>query len=190
MEAKSNKRTPEMKAFLKKLKETNSVEAMVECGVEPEILGTWLRASSSFRKAYYTAINLTEKQVKFLKVFGKKMCNVKQTCEAIGIHRDTYYAWYNSEQSDTFKNEVDAIKEGLKDDAESKLYHKIFVEGDTTSLIWYTKTQMKDRGYVEKMEQDVNMDAKVEHRPYKDLTDEELKERIDKLERIANGERV
>lgn len=50
---------------------------------------------------------------------------------------------------------ADAIfeaKEALKDFAESRMYKGI-EEGNPTLLIFYLKTQAKDRGYVERVEQ-------------------------------------
>lgn len=51
-------------------------------------------------------------------------------------------------------------KETMKDFVESKLYQNIN-ENDTTSIIFYLKTQAKDRGYVEKTEQSVTHDGQV-----------------------------
>ena len=42
-------------------------------------------------------------------------------------------------------------REALKDFAESKLFSQID-EGNTTAIIFYLKTQAKDRGYIERQE--------------------------------------
>lgn len=46
---------------------------------------------------------------------------------------------------------VEEAREIMKDDAESELYRQIR-KGNTTALIFYLKTQAKDRGYVERQE--------------------------------------
>ena len=61
----------------------------------------------------------------------------------------TYYRWYNEDPD--FKEKADDIKELQKDFAESLILKKM-KEGDTTMLIFYAKTQMKDRGYTERKE--------------------------------------
>lgn len=48
---------------------------------------------------------------------------------------------------DALKNE----KEAVKDFAESKLYEQISA-GNMTAIIFYLKTQAKDRGYIERQE--------------------------------------
>jgi hypothetical protein len=46
------------------------------------------------------------------------------------------------------------------DNAESKLYAKV-VEGDTTALIFFLKTQGRSRGYVEKQETETSGELTV-----------------------------
>lgn len=74
---------------------------------------------------------------------------VASACKAANISRMTYYRWYN-EDSD-FREKADDVKELQKDFAESLILKKM-KEGDTTMLIFYAKTQMKDRGYTERKE--------------------------------------
>ena len=85
----------------------------------------------------------------FLKVFEKSMGNVSVACNNYGCERQTFYNWYN--QDDDFRAKADAIREVRKDFVESQLDKKI-KEGDTTAIIFYLKTQCKDRGYTEKIE--------------------------------------
>jgi hypothetical protein len=51
----------------------------------------------------------------------------------------------------TVKEALDDERESLKDFAEGKLLSQIN-EGNITAIIFYLKTQAKDRGYVEKQE--------------------------------------
>lgn len=74
---------------------------------------------------------------------------VSSACKAANVSRMTYYRWYNEDPD--FREKADDIKELQKDFAESLILKKM-KEGDTTMLIFYAKTQMKDRGYTERKE--------------------------------------
>lgn len=90
------------------------------------------------------------KQARFLQVFEKKLCNIKATCLAVQISRQTYYNWVD--KVDTFKKEIDDIQESFFDDLETKLYKKAMIDEDNTMLIFLAKTKMKHRGYTERTE--------------------------------------
>lgn len=90
------------------------------------------------------------KQQRFLQVFEKKLCNIKATCLAVKISRQTYYNWID--KVDTFKKEIDDVQESFFDDLETKLYKKAIVDEDNTMLIFLAKTKMKHRGYTERTE--------------------------------------
>ena len=64
----------------------------------------------------------------------------------LGCARLTVYRLM--EKYDSVRQAVEDEREGLKDFAESKLFQQIN-EGNTTAIIFYLKTQAKDRGYVE-----------------------------------------
>ena len=74
---------------------------------------------------------------------------VASACRAANVSRMTYYRYYNEDPD--FKEKADDVKELQKDFAESLILKKM-KEGDTTMIIFYAKTQMKDRGYVERRE--------------------------------------
>lgn len=74
---------------------------------------------------------------------------VSSACKAANVSRMTYYRWYNDDPD--FREKADDIKELQKDFAESLILKKM-KEGDTTMIIFYAKTQMKDRGYTERKE--------------------------------------
>lgn len=74
---------------------------------------------------------------------------ISSACRAAGVSRMTYYRYYNEDPE--FRERADDIKELQKDFAESLILKKMKA-GDTTMLIFYAKTQMKDRGYSERKE--------------------------------------
>ena len=92
---------------------------------------------------------LTSKQQKFIEQLVKLDMNVTESCKVIGVNRSTYYRWCN--KSDAFREKRDEAEESLYDMVESKIYEQI-KQGNTTMLIFFAKTRMKKRGYVEKQE--------------------------------------
>lgn len=76
----------------------------------------------------------------------KSLGVVTTACRNVGCDRSTFYEYYNNDED--FKNEIDSLKNVALDFAESQLHQKM-KKGDTTAIIFYLKTQGKDRGYVE-----------------------------------------
>lgn len=74
---------------------------------------------------------------------------VSAACKACNVSRVTYYNYYREDPD--FREKADDVKELQKDFAESLILKKM-KEGDTTMIIFYAKTQMKDRGYTERTE--------------------------------------
>ena len=74
--------------------------------------------------------------------------NVTKACKLAKIGRTTYYRWMKT----SFREQLDEAVESLKDQIENKLISKA-LEGDNACLIFFCKTRMKDRGYIEKSEQ-------------------------------------
>lgn len=88
------------------------------------------------------------------KVYEKKGGNVSATCTALGCGRTQFYHWRNS-----FPKLAEMLKEvdeSLIDWAESKLIEKIDA-GNDTCLIFFLKTKGKERGYVETVENKVQL---------------------------------
>ena len=85
----------------------------------------------------------------FLKAFSAKACNISEGCKAANVSRKVTYEW--QEKDPQFKADMAACKAALIDMAESLLFRNM-TEGDTTALIFFLKTQAKDRGYVERQE--------------------------------------
>lgn len=74
---------------------------------------------------------------------------VASACKAAGISRYTFYEWKKTDPD--FAEKVEDVMELQKDFCESLILKKM-KEGDTSMIIFYAKTKMKDRGYVERQE--------------------------------------
>jgi len=86
---------------------------------------------------------------KLILALEKSLGVVTTACKNIGIHRSTYYDYYNNDID--FKNEVDDVQNIAIDFAESQLHQQI-QGGNTSATIFYLKTKAKHRGYVERQE--------------------------------------
>jgi len=94
-------------------------------------------------------MNKTEHNKKaILQALEKTLGVVTSACRAIGLGRTTFYEYYKEE---SFKKQVDSIKDIAIDMAESQL-HKQILGGNTAATIFYLKTIGKKRGYVERQE--------------------------------------
>lgn len=105
----------------------------------------WRKTILNFNELYLESIGLTGRQELFIELFPKKFFNVSATCKSVNIHRSTYYNWLD--KSDTFKRFLHETIEGMKDDLETILFQKIFIDKDSKALYFYMKTKMRDRGY-------------------------------------------
>jgi len=74
------------------------------------------------------------------------------SANACGVSRKTHYMWLNKDSQ--YKEEVESIKGIAIDFVETKLFNRI-KNDDTTSIIFYLKTQGRNRGYVERQEMDI-----------------------------------
>ncbi len=95
-----------------------------------------------------------ERKKKFIGFFREGRGNVSYACRRLNISRACFYKW--TEEDEKFKKECEDIKEETTDDVESKLLAAIN-EGNITAIIFYLKTKGKNRGYIEKIEQEVNV---------------------------------
>lgn len=80
----------------------------------------------------------------FLEALRKTMGNVSKACEKVGVSRQTFYNW--KENDPEFLDGCLNVKASAIDMTESALLKQI-TEGNTTAIIFYLKTQAKDRGY-------------------------------------------
>lgn len=92
---------------------------------------------------------ITKQKKQFLEILGQNAGIVSASCRAANISRFTFYKWYNEDPE--FAEKADDIKEMQKDLCEAMIIKKM-KDGDPTMLIFYAKTQMKDRGYSERIE--------------------------------------
>jgi AcrR family transcriptional regulator len=90
---------------------------------------------------------LTVDKVKGL--IDEMMGNVSMVARTLNVSRTTLYNYINSHA--TVKQALDEAREKMIDNVESKLYSKA-LDGDTTAMIFFLKTQGKLRGYVERQE--------------------------------------
>lgn len=91
-----------------------------------------------------------------LDALEKSLGVVTTACRTVGIHRSTFYDWYNSDAE--FRKEVETISEMALDFAETQL-HKQIRDGSVPATIFYLKTKGKKRGYVERAELELNNTA-------------------------------
>ena len=82
----------------------------------------------------------------------KSLGVVTSACRASGCDRGTFYKYYNADAK--FRAKCDDIKNVALDFVESQLYKQI-KNDNVTAAIFYLKTKGKDRGYIERVEQDV-----------------------------------
>lgn len=86
---------------------------------------------------------------KFLQVFEENLGIISPSCRAVGIDRETYYNWRRKDPN--FDKACKEIEETQGDMVENRLLTRIN-EGDTIATIFYCKTKLKNRGYVERQE--------------------------------------
>ncbi|MFK7107994.1 hypothetical protein [Flavobacterium oreochromis] len=172
----------EHKRFLKRMMEGMPVDAiLMEYDLSLDTLKEWRKTVYNFNEEYLEALGITEKQERFIEVFGKKMLNVAAACSAVGISRQTYYVWVDT--SDTFKALLDAHVEKMKDDAETVLYQKLFVDKDLGAFDRFAKSKMKDRGYGDTANINVRNDVSSSIiNKYANWTEEEIDAEIARLE--------
>jgi hypothetical protein len=96
-------------------------------------------------------------------------------CKKANIANQTYYRW--REQDESFAKQCDEVMNDVGDFVENKLITRIDKE-DTTAIIFYCKTKLKHRGYVERIEQTgANGGAIKTETKQVDPTDQEILDR-------------
>jgi hypothetical protein len=97
-----------------------------------------------------TEVNQSEiKKQKFLEMFKRTFGNIFRAAEAAGISRKTYYNWCKEDSE--FAEQAQEIIEASGDFVEYKLM-ELINRRDTTAIIFFCKTRLKERGYIERSE--------------------------------------
>ena len=108
--------------------------------------------------------DFSKAKANYLKILKANAGRIQASCEKARINRRTHYRWI---EDPAFKKIVEEINESLKDFVEGKIITHIKSEDNKVSADmckFYAKTQMKDRGYVERTElnQNIKSDNKIE----------------------------
>ena len=82
-------------------------------------------------------------------LIDEKRGNVASIARALGVSWGT--VWNRIQESQPLQAKLKEARESMIDDAESALYDRA-LKGDTTALIFFLKTQGKNRGYTERQE--------------------------------------
>lgn len=93
-------------------------------------------------------IKLDEKK-QFVATLKRTKGNISKACEKLRISRETYYEWKKLDPE--FKKECDEMPKYLGDYVVSKLFGLI-EKGNVKAIIFYCQTQLKDRGFGNKLE--------------------------------------
>jgi len=85
----------------------------------------------------------------FLKAIPKSGGLITTIADRVGCSRPTVYTAISKYA--TVKQAIEDERESMKDFTENQLFKQI-KDGNMTAIIFYLKTQAKDRGYVERQE--------------------------------------
>lgn len=94
-----------------------------------------------------------------LNAYDKSMGNISSACRTVNVSRETFYRF--KREDPVFAERVIEIDESNLDFAETVLLKNIR-EGKETSLIFFLKTKGRDRGYVERVENDITINPFLE----------------------------
>ena len=84
-----------------------------------------------------------------LEALEKTLGIVTTACKLVGVDRGSFYRYVNEDED--FAKAVKDVENITFDFVESQL-HKQIKDNNTASTIFYAKTKMKNRGYVERQE--------------------------------------
>lgn len=113
---------------------------------------------------------LTTKQIET--AIQEKRGNVAAVARSLGVSREAIYKQIRKYK--TLQGALDTARETMLDNAETALYDQA-LEGNTTALIFFLKTQGKSRGYTERSELTGADGGAINIRDVKDMSDDELR---------------
>lgn len=94
-------------------------------------------------------MSVNPKKLSLLKALENSLGIVTSACREAGLSRETHYRWIK--EDDEYAKAVSNLKNVALDFAEAKLFRLMKAE-NTSAVIFYLKTQGKNRGYVERQE--------------------------------------
>ena len=97
-----------------------------------------------------------KKKEEFLSIIKKNNGVIFNSLKESGISRYYYDMWLNEDKD--FKSSMATIQEHAVDFVESKLFNLINDE-NPTAIIFFLKTRGRSRGYWEKVENDITINA-------------------------------
>lgn len=84
--------------------------------------------------------------------------NVSKACDIVGIDRDTHYKWLKNDPDYRAKYQALEEKEG---DKVEEVLKTLVQDKDTTAVIFYCKTKLKNRGYSERVDVGISQTEEV-----------------------------
>lgn len=115
------------------------------------------------------AKNPKQHKEKLIDALERSLGIVTAACKEVGISRDTFYRYYNTDNE--FKKKVDSINDFTLDFVENQLLKKI-KEGSERSILFYMKYKGRLRGYTDTI--DINANIKIEQPLLKPLDDDDI----------------
>jgi len=95
---------------------------------------------------------LKGKKLNMYEALKSELGVVTTACKLVGISRETHYSWLRKDEN--YKIWVESIQDITLDFAENALLKQI-KDGNTSSILFYLKTKGKNRGYIEKPENQI-----------------------------------
>lgn len=122
-------------------------------------------------------ISTAAKKKAFLEALEKSLGVLAPAMKKAGIaSRATIKTWRDTDKK--FAAAMEEVKEVAGDFVETELYRKI-QDGDTTAIIFYSKTKLRERGFAERTE----ITGKDGKDLFNNKTDEELDKEIEEMKR-------
>lgn len=121
-----------------------------------------------------------------IKTYGHVLPAIRVLKKEYGIEISRNAVYKRIRTNPSLSESVNEALENLKDIAEHELARNI-TQGNMTAIMFFLKTKAKDRGYVEKVEQEHSGELKVEQTEtfdFSNWSDEDVDEYIDLLEKI------
>lgn len=106
---------------------------------------------------FSTKMGVAERRELFLACLIANRFNVSATCRDVGISRWTFYDW--KKKNKKFARKIEELKEECGDMVEQALLDNVLDAKDVIAQIFYCKTKLKKRGYIEGNPVDVQQEV-------------------------------